>query len=415
MTKRKNTFDSVFEIDETYESNSWIKVKIRTFAFGKNNNGSDILNSSFTDFEKARKSIGAVPIVAKYNDDSDDLEGHNVTMRENKEGELELYHDTDALGFTSPTANFYFEEVNEGTDEEPDYKTYVVVEDVYLWKRFDATKRIVKWIGEGIAPRVSMEIDQVEGQFDKEGYFQIHDFEFVGIAALGTDVEPCFPKAEIQLYTVNEFRQDLKKLMSELNYSIEQDSKGGNSVSEEKKDKLQEEAKVEDVKETEEKKDTAPEVAEPVSEPSKEDENKDIKEDVEQPQDDENKQDEAEQAIAKAELEYQKLLDSHKDLAYDFSLLEKEISDLKAYKRNREEQDVQAKFDGQLSKDEIEKVFADMKDKPVEEIEIKLFALVGQKSFSKKKKTVDADIVSAPVLANFQEEKKDSPYGNLFD
>lgn len=223
---KKNTFNSVFEIDETYENNNWLRVKIRTFAFNKNRNGSDILDSTFNDFTKARGSIGAVPIVAKYNDESDNLEGHNVTLRKNKNDEYEIFYDTDALGFTSPTASFYLEEVNEGTEEESDYKTYVVIEDVYLWKRFDATKKIIEWFEEGTIPSVSMEIDEVEGQFDSDGYFQIQDFSFIGIAALGTDVEPCFKKAEIQMYATNEFRSDLKTLMSELGgYSLVE---GGN-------------------------------------------------------------------------------------------------------------------------------------------------------------------------------------------
>src|SRR6185312_6948773 len=63
-------------------------------------------------------------------------------------------------------------------------------------------------------------------KFDNDGYFQIHDFSFTGIAALGTNIEPCFKKAEIQLYTTNEFRNDIKTLMSELNsFSLKE---GGN-------------------------------------------------------------------------------------------------------------------------------------------------------------------------------------------
>lgn len=227
----KTKFNGQFEVDETYENNNWLKVKIKTFAFGKNRNGSDILNSSMSDFNNAKTTIGGIPIVAKYNEEKDDLEGHNVILRKNKNDEYEFYHDTNALGFTSPFTKFYFEEINEGTDESPDYKTYVVVEDVYLWKRYDSTKKIMEWFNEGVIPRVSMEIDNVAGQFDNDGYFQISDFDFTAIAALGSDVEPCFPKAEIHTYSVSEFKDDLKQLMSELGFNLSE-QKGGNTVTE---------------------------------------------------------------------------------------------------------------------------------------------------------------------------------------
>lgn len=232
--KTNNALGSVFEIDETYESENWIKVKIRAFGFNKNRNGSDILETSLTELSRARESIGAIPIVARYNSDEDNLEGHNVKLRKNKDDEYEFFHDTDALGFTSPTANFYFENVLEDAgDSSP--RTYVVIEDVYLWKRFDATKKIIEWMEEGIAPRVSIEIDEVEGKFDEEGYFQIEDFIFSAVAVLGSDVEPCFKKAEIQLYTANDFRSDLKTLMQELgDYSLQE---GGSEMPAQEKEK----------------------------------------------------------------------------------------------------------------------------------------------------------------------------------
>ena len=414
MTKERKvntTIPVIFQNVQEHKADDtrFTSVKIWLMHTGKNFNGSYFSKEAV---EKAVPTLANTPILSLIEEDLDgnkDFTDHGIELKRT-EGDVKLIHTTSAIGVIPENNNARWEKRVTDNGEE---KEYIVI-DALLWNKWDEPIDIMKRKG---FTSQSMELaDDFTGHWNEETeLFHFEDFKFFGACLLGSGVEPAMENstAEIMFSKNENIQATIEQKLQEFQALFT--SKGGNSVSEEKKDELQEEVKVEDVKETEEKKDVETEAVEPVSEPSKEDENKDVKEDVEQPQDDENKQDEAEQAIAKAELEYQKLLDSHKDLAYDFSLLEKEISDLKAYKRNREEQDVQAKFDGQLSKDEIEKVFADMKDKPVEEIEIKLFALVGQKSFSKKKKTVDADIVSAPVLANFQEEKKDSPYGNLFD
>lgn len=414
MTKERKvntTIPVIFQNVQEHkaEDTRFTSVKIWLMHTGENLNGSYFSKEAV---EKAIPTLANTPILSLIEEDSEgskDFTDHGIELKRT-EGDIKLVHTTSAIGTIPESNNARWEKrvADDGIERE-----YLVV-DALMWNKWDEPVDIMKRKG---FTSQSMELaDDFTGNWNEETeLFQFETFKFFGAcllgsaepAMVGSTAEIMFSKNENIQATIEQKLQEFQALFT---------SKGGNSVSEEKKDELQEEVKVEDVKETEEKKDTVPEVVEPVSEPSKEDENKDIQEDVEQPQVDENKQDDdTEQEIAKAELEYQKLVDSHKDLAYEFAQLEKEFSELKAYKRNREEQDVQAKFDGQLSKDEIEKVFADMKDKPVEEIEIKLFALVGQKSFSKKKKTVDADIVSAPVLANFQEEKKDSPYGNLFD
>lgn len=407
MTKEinKNTFNSVFEIDETYENNSWLRVKIRTFAFGKNRNGSNILDSSFTNFTKAKRSVGAVPIVAKYSGESDNLEGHNVALRKNKDDEYEIFHDTDALGFTSPTANFYLEEVNEGTEASPDYKTYVVIEDVYLWKRFDATKKIIEWLKEGTIPSVSMEIDEVEGRFDSDGYFQIHDFSFIGIAALGTDVDPCFKKAEIQMYTTNEFRSDLKTLMSELNdYSLQQG--GNNEMTKENElestilDKFTQ-AEFTEAVEMNVQFDAVDEVVDEVTD-AEDAQVVDVVETV----------DEVESVDY--ETKFNELSTEHASLQSDFETLKTQLDELNTYKRQREESDIKAKFEGKLSDEEFTQVFTELKDSELDVVEDKLFALIGKKNFSIQS-TPKSNVNKVAILNRKDDEKSYNPYGDIFE
>lgn len=234
--KVKNTlnFDGSVVESENFNS-SFYKVKMKVFAFGDNRNGSNFSPSSFS--EQTQKSISLIPIVAKYNAEEDDLEGHNVTLKKDNNGEYEFYFDTYPIGVVSNDNNITLEEVNEGTEDTPDIKTYVIVDNIYLWKRYEATKKIISWLEEGVSPKISMEIDNVQGQFSDNGYFQIESFEFQAITALGSEIEPCFPRAEIETYAKQDFKEEFKALVYELNETLKINQQGGTGM--------------EDIKETE--------------------------------------------------------------------------------------------------------------------------------------------------------------------
>lgn len=401
LTKLKGQF----ELDNTYESNNWIRVKIRTFAFGENRNASDIKISSMSEFNNAKNTIGAIPIVARYNPEQDNLEGHNVVLRKDNQGEYEWFHDTDALGFTSPTTSFHFEVVNEGTDIDPDYKTYVVVEDVYLWKRFDSTKKILEWFSKGIVPRVSMEIDRLKGEFNKSGIFQIEDFEFTGICALGTDVEPCFPKAEIQMYTLDEFKSDIKALFEELSNGLISD-KGGNT---EMEDVTQVEVELEATEETTETEETVVDTEETFKvDETVEDSNDTDTEKVEDTIDDEVAVAEVEEENPTTEVFTKEFVDGLND---QISQLTSELEELKSFKRSREEQDLADKFTNKLTEDEIKAVFEASKDLSLNVVEEKLMAKFGQKNFSLVEDKSSTNIIALNIN---KETKPDSPYGDFF-
>lgn len=484
-----------FELDNTYESNNWIRVKIRTFAFGENRNASDIKISSMSEFNNAKNTVGAVPIVARYNAEQDNLEGHNVVLRKDSQGEYEWFHDTDALGFTSPTTSFHFEDVNEGTETDPNFKTYVVVEDVYLWKRFDSTKKILEWFSNGIVPRVSMEIDKVKGEFGKDGFFQIEDFEFTGICALGSDVEPCFPKAEIQMYTLDEFKSDIKALFEELNTELSS-KEGGNTKMEQETQVETEtveqaefteetpETVIEEVETTENKTDVVEETFEEieVAETATEEVETETSTETEQVE-----EAQTEFALTSEQLKHQlrsalsneKYIDrwgdscrrywyvdytsevviyedsqnndqlfsaeytlngdnvvvnfaSAKKVKIEYvpfetaevftintdkfesikSTLTTELEALKEYKRTREEQDLRSQFDGQLAEDELNAVFEENQNSTLEEIETKVYALIGKKNFSRTE-TKPTNKIGLDLNKEVKTDA-DEPYNGLF-
>jgi hypothetical protein len=224
-------FHGRFESIEPYNEN-FMRVSIRVFAFGKNNNMSNITQSAF---EIAKPSIYNIPIVAKYNEDAvdtygndGDLEGHNTVLRKNSDGSWNIYQDTFPLGFLPSDAEITFEDVNEGTDEKPDIKTYVVAKGCLLWMRYDASKKIKEWLDNGIEPQVSMEIENVEGKF-VDNVFKIDSFAFSAVAALGSSVQACFPKSQIQQYEEFDFQKAYKEMLKEFK-EYSKSVQGGDSV-----------------------------------------------------------------------------------------------------------------------------------------------------------------------------------------
>lgn len=412
--EHKTKLNGIFEIDTSFENDVWLKTSIRTFAFGHNRNNSNITKDTFDEFKLARKTIGGIPVVAKYNVEKDNLEGHNVILRTNKNDEYELFHDTDALGFTSPTSGFYFEEVNEGTELSPDIKTYVVIEDVYLWKRFDATKKILEWAKDGIPTKVSMEIDNVIGSFSDDGYFRINDFGFSGICALGSDIDPCFSKAEIQLYTANEFKKDLKELMYELTGKELVDKGGQTEMEQVNHEQVEETVETTDeavvevgVTETvEETFEQTEEIVDDTVETTETEITEEVVDEVNEEFTTETTEESTETIEPTEDFEAK-----FNDLTEQYNALLVEVADLKQFKRQTLETELASKFTGKLSDDELKDVFMNSKEKDLADIEKELFALIGKKNFT----TVNPTPVTNKVaFSKVIEEEPISPYGDFF-
>jgi len=207
-----------FESVENY-NDSFKKVCIRIFAFGKNANFSNITPQSF---ELAKNTIFSIPLVAKYIEDTTDdyglsgnLSGHNTALRQKPDNSWEIYQDTIPLGCIPNDAEIYFEDVNEGTEENPDIKTYIVAKGCLLWMRYDAAQKINDWLNNGIIPKVSMEISNIQGSLI-DNYFQVDNFQFLAVCCLGSEKTPCFQSCDISNYTKQDFEKSYSEMLKEL-------------------------------------------------------------------------------------------------------------------------------------------------------------------------------------------------------
>ena len=86
-----------------------------------------------------------------------------------------------------------------------------------------------------------------------------------------------------------------------------------------------------------------------------------------------------------------------------------ELESLQSYKRQREEQDLRDKFAHQVSEDEFKELFSN--NKSLEDIEVKIYALIGKKNFSLLEEKPSNKIA---IKVN-KDVQKDNPYGNFFE
>lgn len=99
-------------------------------------------------------------------------------------------------------------------------------------------------------------------------------------------------------------------------------------------------------------------------------------------------------------------------LQEDYETLKSQLSELQSYKRQREEEDIKAKFEGKISKEEFAQVFSDMKDSDIEAIEKELFALIGKKNYSiQQTVTENANKIKIPMKTD--KSASDNPYSAL--
>lgn len=414
MTKVTNSlsFQGEFKALETFNS-SFLRTKCKVFAFGNNRNASNITEDAFN---KAKKSLAFIPVVAKFSDNKDvygsngDLEGHNVELEKDSNGDWVLRHDTFPIGVVSPNANISFEEVNEGTELEPEYKTYVVVDEVFLWKRYDATKKIEEWLSNGVTPKVSMEINNIEGSFNNDNYFRVDSFEFEAIAALGSDIEPCFPFAQIEQYSLIDVKKEFEQMLNELKFTLQEGGKEmeENTVAAVVEEVLPTEDSVDEVIETVESDvveqefttdETSEEAEEVVEEDTESVEVEEVAEEVE---------------VIDYQSEFTQLQEKYEAMKLEMEELKTFKTSVLAEQRKVAEDELFESFSAELTEEDVKELKETASEFNLEQIEEKLYTLVGKKKASFSKQPKKEKQTSIKIEVEHQDEKP-LPYGGIFE
>ena len=170
---------TTYEIDESFDSEKYIKMRLRVCHDGINPNKSNFVVS---DMEKAKDSIKNIPILANVIvDENGEVQfgGHDMTIEPSKikEGDYKVIYQEIPIGLVPETCNHEIAQYNG--------KNYVFV-DGYVWREYSNYAEDIIERDEDI--KLSMEILVDEFSFNaKEKVFNITDYRYQGITFLNKD------------------------------------------------------------------------------------------------------------------------------------------------------------------------------------------------------------------------------------
>lgn len=175
---------------------------------GKNRNGSFISKEAI---KKSLKTIYNCPIVCNYDRETNTLGGHDMELVRDENGELYIANITQPVGVIPESSNVWFEDY---VEEDGTVHEYLYAEAL-LWKRQEAYRKIKE---DGITAH-SMEITVKDGNMT-DGIYHINDFEFTAFALIG--VEPCYEGSALEMFSKQDFKQQLSEMMHDLKESFKQ-------------------------------------------------------------------------------------------------------------------------------------------------------------------------------------------------
>lgn len=371
---------SIFDYDDRFK-----KVKIFVAHTGENLNQSSF---SLQALQKMSRTLPYVPIVGYLTKDeygNVDFKGHESVI-EIVDDELIIDYLGVPFGFIpeNPTIDFEFREGKE----------WLTVEG-YLWNKFE---KYIKTIEKANGRKSqSMEIINVVGYVDDRDILHIENGEFSALCILGDDVQPAMVGSTLEMFTTNKsFKDEIKEMIYEFT------NKGDVQV--DKKVKEHElEQEVDKVEEAEEVvKDTTEKVEEPVVDEEVQETDNEVLEDAEEKDAttdeaieeeseaehdkelEEDKKDETEEDddLVSQELEGNEednIEDNHlelsaqlKSLQESYSLLEKEVEELREFKFNVEvakKESLIESYQEELTKEELEDFKAKMNEFSYEQLD----------------------------------------------
>lgn len=189
------------------QSFAWGKMRIAYH--GRNNNGSHISKAAF---EASMSSLYNRPIVAHYIRETDSIGGHDVAFVKNDDG-LFMYNVTEPVGVVPESASTWWEMVEEADGTMREYLCC----DIIVWKRQQAFSHLQ----ENRVTDESMEIEIIKRHYDELGEMHIDLFEFTAFCLLERD-RPCFPSADIELFSFDNCRAQFTEMMEDFRKEFSQ-------------------------------------------------------------------------------------------------------------------------------------------------------------------------------------------------
>lgn len=415
MKNFSNTIPMETKLLEKYESPSndirFTKVKIWLMHLGLNRNGSIFTKEVV---QKAIPSLANTPIMASVGLNTwgvKDFEGHESDIEVSEDGELRFINKTFPFGVIPENNNAKFE-TRVGDDMVE--REYLTVEGL-LWNKWEDAVDIL-YGKHGVAGQ-SMELsDEYKGYFDGEN-FEFTEFQFFGACLLGDEVLPAMNNSTVELKyadSTKKYIDEKLKVFNTINFESEQ---GGKTLAKGKlENKIVEETKFEEAEETTEEiqsdLDGADEEEVKVETEAETEDISEVEEEAEVEEQEEAVADFPagkdsvtieEQSIEKvaeikakekeipnpteriliAGIEYS--VEDLEKLVKDFNELSTKYSTLQADVHSEKVEGLFNKYSNVLDKEDVAELKADASKLSIEDLETKIFAVIGRKSFSAKK------------------------------
>lgn len=391
------------------------------------------------------ESIYNIPVIGEYLIEKDNFGGHGGKL-EITDDDIKYIQTTVPYGVVPSDVKIYWEDVVEkdGTVNE-----YLVLDGVKLWT--SRYKELNVLLEQGKLGQ-SMEIEPIDSSFaiiDGQETFRIDKFLFSALCMLGINkgenpedhIEPCFESSKIVTsYNLDKdtFKREFNQLLDELKFSL--DIQGGNEKLENVKQEFETtiettESQVEEVQtettdevvvDTVESNENEETVTEEFTEETQVESTEEVSEEFEVATvTEEVTKTEVETTVTNIETEGDTTVadlvdnkdvveidDKFSTLSADFEALKVEVEELREFKRKTQEAELSAKFENQLSSEELTQVFEQSKKSTIEDIEKELFALVGKKNFSFKTEKKEKAVIAFNINKKQEEE---NPYGSFFE
>ena len=193
-------------IEQICEKNDAFDSGVVRIAYpGENRNGSSISKEVF---EQCIETIYYCPVVCNYDRDTDDIGGHDIDIVQGENGKLKIVNATTPIGVIPDKANYWWEEV--------DGKEYLCTEAL-LWKRQEEYDKVKS---DGHVD-LSMEISIRSFHMDND-IMVVDSFEFLALCLLGSEVEPCYESASLEVFSADDFKSQYLEMVASLKSEIKQ-------------------------------------------------------------------------------------------------------------------------------------------------------------------------------------------------
>ena len=200
-----------YEVDDSFDSDKFIKLRVYVCHDGKNPNRSHF---SLDAIEKAKPTISNIPILAHVIKDEDgtyNFGGHDMEVISDpmNEGEYRVEYSEIPVGVIMESNNYAIEEI--------DGRNYVVV-DSYIWKGYGNLAPDIIERDQKIKISMEVAVNEYEPLAEDPIYFDVLDYKYLAVTLLNSSFGTGMinANAKVQEFNLDEGKEKFLQFTSEL-------------------------------------------------------------------------------------------------------------------------------------------------------------------------------------------------------